>query len=182
MSGTHRPNDPAPSLRKAALALAASHLMLVATGAARLYPLTKVRHVDKGLQLYGRLSGADCSFGFFAPSVASAVRVDFSLTGASGENWTDSLETGLGEVDQRICCIRGMFFNSDHRALAASWAAKMFGRHPSAVTVEVRVSLQDLPAPETYRCGERPRWRAVYAATFRRGTTTTKPNGTGELP
>ena len=60
--------------RHAAVAvLAAAHLTLVVCGAARLRP----PHGPAGsaVRFYGALSGSDNGFGFFAPGVASQVRM-----------------------------------------------------------------------------------------------------------
>jgi hypothetical protein len=52
--------------------------------------------------------------------------------------------------------------------MAASWAGMMFGRHPQAVEVVVRVELCTLPTLEQYRAGQQPSWDTIYEATFGR--------------
>jgi hypothetical protein len=51
--------------------------------------------------------------------------------------------------------------------LAASWAGKMFGRHPSAREVVIRIETHDMPPLEAYRDGARPAWVPVYEVSFR---------------
>ena len=46
----------------------------------------------------------------------------------------------------------------------------MFGRHPDAEQVVVRIETYELPPMEHVRAGEKARWETVYEATFRRAT------------
>src|SRR5262245_20729418 len=123
------------NLRHAFLtALAAAHLVLVACGASRRGPLPATPWPRKALRWYGAMSGSDNGYGFFAPGVASQWRATFTLSDGAGRDWTDTLERqDNSEVTLRVGGIVGLFPEADlSRDLAASWAGKMFGRHPGA--------------------------------------------------
>jgi hypothetical protein len=159
-------------LRILAIALAAVHLVLVVCGAAhfRLVPLQWggiVQHT------YGALSGSDSSFGFFAPGVASQLRATFTMTDDEGRTWTDVLEHGNNrEARLRLGTVVSNFAEeSMRRDVAASCAATMFGRHPTARQVVVRVEVYELPPMDAYRDGARPEWVPVYEVTVSRENT-----------
>jgi hypothetical protein len=159
-------------LRSFAVALAAIHLVLVVCGAAhfRLVPLQWggiVQHT------YGALSGSDSGFGFFAPGVASQLRATFTMTDDAGNSWTDVLEHGNNrEARLRLGTVVSNFAEEKmRRDVAASCAATMFGRHPTARQVVVRVEVYELPPMEAYRAGAQPEWIPVYEATVSRENT-----------
>jgi hypothetical protein len=150
-------------LRLLAIALVTVHLVLVVCGAAhfRLVPLSMggiVQHI------YGSLSGSDSGFGFFAPGVSSAMRATFTMTDAHGKTWTDVLEHGNNrEARLRLGTVVSNFAEEKmRRDVAASCAATMFGRHPTACQVVVRVEVYELPPMEAYRDGAQPEWVPVY--------------------
>src|SRR5262249_50739225 len=151
-------------------ALATVHLLLVVCGAAGLSLLPDGTGPGKALRWYGAMSGSDNGYGFFAPGVASQFRATFTLSDGAGRGWTDTLEGEPNpEVTLRIRSIVGLFAEGGlGPALAASWAAKLFGRHPDARHLLVRVEAYDLPTMAEYRDGERPRWQPIYEATFAR--------------
>jgi hypothetical protein len=165
-------------LRILAIALVAVHLVLVVCGAAhfRLVPLNMggiVQHT------YGALSGSDSSFGFFAPGVSSAMRATFTMTDDKGHTWTDVLEHGNNrEARLRLGTVVSNFAEETmRRDVAASCAATMFGRHPTARQVIVRVEVYELPPMEAYRDGARPEWVPVYEATVSRENTSDREEG-----
>jgi hypothetical protein len=160
--------------RRPAVALAAAHLLLVACGASGLMGLFGGCAPGRALQWYGAMSGADAGYNFFAPRVGSELRVAFVLTGPDGRRWEDDLTAGENqEVKLRVGSMTGLFPAAPEgealrRDLAASWAATMFGRHPDADEVTVRVEVYEVPSMEDYRAGQRPEWRLVYTAHFAR--------------
>lgn len=159
--------------RTAAAALAAAHLTLVAAGAFGWHP-PALGPAGRALDDYGALSGASSRFDFFAPAVASPLRATFTTIDAAGRARACALEDGANrEAQLRIASVVTCFYHAEYRpelrrALAASWAATVFGHHPAAERVVVRVEVDDLPTMAQYRAGWRPRWRPVYEAVFTR--------------
>jgi hypothetical protein len=152
-------------------ALAAGHLMLVACGAAGFAPWAKSGPPGDALRWYGTVTEAGNGYGYFAPVVGMPSRVTFVLTDDVGRAWTDSLASSASspEARLRIGTIALSAADPELRPrLAASWAATMFGRHPSARQVVVRVETYVLPPMENCRAGDEPWWEPVYEATFRR--------------
>jgi hypothetical protein len=168
-AGTGLPQEHPMTARHAlATALAAMHLGLVVCGAVRLEP--PAGPAGSAVRLYGALSGADNGFGFFAPGVASQVRIGFTARGAAGPDRRVFLAEDLGgEVKLRMAALLGLFRDDDEAlrdVLAASWAGTVFGLNPDVHTVTVRVEMFDLPDMERYRRGERPHWVPIYEATL----------------
>ncbi|NPC75528.1 MULTISPECIES: hypothetical protein [Corallococcus] len=149
--------------------LAVLHLLMVARGALHvpLLPLT-----DTGrpwAQAYGHWTGSSSGFSFFAPGVSPAVRVSFDLEGASGEQLHDDFRSDNGAVSVRIHSMNLRFSLEESRdALARAWAAAMFGRHPDAKAVTVRVESLQLPSMEGHMQGSQPLWTEAYRAEFQR--------------
>jgi hypothetical protein len=155
-------------LRGVAL-LAAAHLVVVALGAC---------HVDlhgrgllgRALGEYAALTGAEASYGFFAPGFDGELFATFEITGPDGRATTDVLETGVSaEADFRTRNIVGTFFLGDEawrRALCASWAGKMMARHPGARSVLVNLTSYDLPSMDEVRQGRPAGWATRYRARF----------------
>lgn len=152
--------------------LAAGHLSLVAVGGAGWMRELGGRHAGRAVRWYGAMSGADAGYSYFAPHVGSELRIRFVLSDAHGRQWEDRLTADHNqEVRLRVGSMTGLFpadpeaevFRHD---LAASWAATMFGRHPTAERVIVEVDVHDVPSMADYRAGYRPEWVTVYAATF----------------
>jgi hypothetical protein len=161
-------------------AFAAVHLLLVVCGAAGLSLLPDGTRAGKALRWYGAMSGSDNGYGFFAPGVASQLRARFTLSDGAGRSWGDTLEGEHNpEVTLRIGGIVGLFAEGSlGPGLAASWAAKLFGRHPDARRLVVRVEAYDLPPMAEYRKGDSPRWQPIYEATFCRDPSGSPEQGT----
>jgi hypothetical protein len=151
-------------------AFAAFHLVLVACGAAhiRLFsPRTPVGHT---VDAYAALSGADNTFGFFAPGVAPRFTVQFTLTDDAGRSWDEQAEQGVTrEANLRFDSMASMFtFKGLRGKVGASWAAALFGRYPHVRQVEILAEAEVMPTMEAYRDGLRPESETVYNATFTR--------------
>jgi hypothetical protein len=89
--------------------------------------------------------------------------------------WADvSLATGSShEADLRVGNIIDQFWVEEdapgaERALAASLAGTIFGRHPEAREVAVRLEYFEPASMEAYRLGDRPRPSPLYEARFAR--------------
>jgi hypothetical protein len=131
------------------------------------------------LRWYATLSGADTQYGFFAPDVGAQYRTSFLLQNERGTTWCDAIEnTANPEARLRLVeIVENGFANGAaavsaarrHR-LVASWAASMFTRHPSAVSLVVIVESQDLPTMTAFHAGQRPRWAVVYRAQVQRAS------------
>jgi hypothetical protein len=125
----------------------------------------------KGLiSTYAALSGADSGYGFFAPAVGTQLRLLFHVVDEQGNRTSDVLETGVShEADVRVGDLIAVFWLKDQelqRALAGSWAGRMFGRHPEAQKIVVHLDAYDLPDMDEYRAGRRPGWEPYYEASF----------------
>jgi hypothetical protein len=149
-----------------AIAAAVVQLGFAAAGAMEL----DFDHANPVLAEYGALTGTDSSYGFFAPSVGTQLRVTFVLTDAAGAITTDVLTTGVSkEADLRIGDMVAIFWMDDQdlqRAMAGSWAGRMLARHPEAARVAVHLDAYDLPTMDGYREGKRPEWAPYYEAVF----------------
>lgn len=150
-------------------AAALLHLGLVALSAAK-FDLPGRGLATALAGQYEDLSGADTEYGFFAPAVASQCRAVLTLRDAEGREWNDSVvddsaaqfgwRTGsaidaIPRLPERL-----------RRALACSWAAAMFGRHPEAVEVVVDAEIELVPTMHEWNDGARPEWTSFYKTTF----------------
>jgi hypothetical protein len=149
--------------------LAAAHLFQVVCGACSLSPLPKMSTSGQALRYYGVLSGSDNGYGFFSPNVASTYRARFAIAGDGRARPVELGEPVNNEVGLRAATPLILFNIAElHDPMAASWAGMIFGRHPDARQVTVRVEEYDIPTLRNYRAGERPRWQPVYEAAFAR--------------
>ena len=160
------------------LAVAAGHLLLVTLGAGGVN-LRELGLPGRVLDEYGAVSGANSGYGFFAPGVSFQLGARFDVVDRDGVITHASLATGTShEADIRVGNIIDQFGSVGddeedeegavrvRRALAASLAGKMFGRHPEAAAVVVRLETFEPVSMEAWRGGERPRWNPLYTAKF----------------
>ena len=157
--------------------LGAAHLAFVICGAAGWWPERSTSAVGKAMEWYGRMSGADSQFGFFAPAVVAQFRSRCILQDERGDTWSDSLEQAKSpEVRLQLeGIIERAFANGAaeesaqrRERLAKSWAAAMFNRHPRAVSLTIIVEAYDVPTMAEYRAGRRPKWEIIYEASVKR--------------
>lgn len=136
--------------------------------------VVKYGWLGKVILTYGTFSAANSGYGYFAPNVGTEFKARFAITDRSGAHYTDSLESDLSdEANIRVANMFTLFREtlkdqSFQRGLVASWAGKMFERHPTADKVEVTVSLYNLPTMTEYHAGQRPSWKDIYVADFQR--------------
>ena len=152
------------------IALATVHLILVALGASHSFP-SGPNLILSTIGYYGRFSGADSGYGFFAPAVGTSLSATFEITDATGKTRIEPVDRGSSrEATLRINNIIGQIWRTDdkkvHRSLAASWAGKAFARYPDAEKVAVRLETYYLPSTEEYKAGKRPAWMPYYEAKF----------------
>ena len=159
------------------LALAVGHLGVVILGASCLTPDVESGGFGSILRWYAAMSGADSSYGFFAPAVGSPHRSRFVLRDNDNSTWTDTFDRARNsEARLRLTGIVDDAFMSGatnespewRKRLISSWAATMFNRHPSAVSVTVIVDVWCVPDMASYRAGKRPHWEVVYRAEIQR--------------
>jgi hypothetical protein len=147
-------------------------LALVVCGAASFRPLPEGSAPGKALRVYAAVSGADNSYGFFAPEVGEQTRVVLTITDGAGRSWDEPLtEVENQEVRLRVGSLYGAASEDGQlrRELAASWAARAFRRHPGARAVAVRIDSYDVPTMDEVRAGEAPEWQTTFRRSFRRG-------------
>jgi len=158
---------------KGALAFSVVHLILVICGAFGLsFPLFP--GLKELVNYYGEMSGASCAYGFFAPGISSQVRAVFDITDKKNGTTTVPIETGqIREVDLRVGDLIEQFFNDRvdnrlkyQRVLSASLAGAMFGSHPEAESVRIRLEQITPPSMEEYRQGKSTTWQKLYSAQF----------------
>jgi hypothetical protein len=133
-----------------------------------LEPNTDAGH---GLMVAQHYTGSDASYGFFAPGVSSQMKASFLMIDAHGKEWTDTLEGNMTrEAQLRVASgiSRVAEFPGLMRKFGPSWAATMFGRHPTAKTVVISIEIYELPTMDEYTQGERPHWETVYVEPFDR--------------
>ena len=154
------------SLKRLLMVFAACHLTLVAIGGSG-FPVENISHA---IGFYSALSGANSSYGFFAPGVGGELRARFEI---DGHNVT-TLESGMNrESYLKVHNIITQFWERVkdeklRRSMSASWAGKMFGRFPHAKAVVVRVEEYDPPAIDEWARGTRSQWEPFYTAKYER--------------
>jgi hypothetical protein len=169
-AGSRPPRRSSMSRAHLAWTLAAgAQIAFVICGAARTLPAGD-DPASSALAAWCDVSGADNTYGFFAPSVASQCRLSLTMRGADGRTWRDDL---VEDRDSRFAFrlqsavdAIGKFPEDLRRALTASWAGAMFARHPAAQEVLVEVEVEQVPTMEAWRAGARPEWLPLYKATF----------------
>ncbi len=155
------------------LVLAGGHLLLVVCGAVHWPLLGHDNPAGRTLRVYGAMTGADYSYGFFAPGVGSQLRATFVLVDKEGRTWTDVVGDGAShEAGLRMGnAISWFYYPQSRPGVAASLAGTMFGRHPRAEQILVKVEFYHVPTMAEFRAGERPGWYPMYEAQFSRTNT-----------
>ena len=148
-------------------ALAAGHLLVIVASVLNL-PLPAVGNLaGDTVRWYGAVSGAGNRYGFFK-EVGTGCKVSFLMSDQNGRVWTDTLNRANNhEAAMRYTGSIYMIVTYGD-ALAAHWAATMFGRHPDAYQVTVEYQQYDPGSMADYRGGYRPEWRTTYTKAFLR--------------
>jgi hypothetical protein len=130
------------------------------------------------------MSGAQTQYGVFAPEVGERYRPRFILKDGRGCSWPDSFEETIspearlrleGTADYAFANGAAEKSPDSRQRLVKSWAAAMFTRHPSALSLTVVVEAYHIPTMAGYRLGARPSWRVVYQARLHRDSTAVAP-------
>lgn len=168
------------------LLLAAAHLALVICGACDGLPDGRGEPIARPLLWYAQMSGADSKYSFYAPEVGDNYRARFTLQDSQGCAWSASFEEADSpEARLRLSGIAAAGFANGAAAesperrkrLVRSWAATMFSRHPSSVSLTVVVEEYEIPTMAQYREGRRPRWNVVYQAQAQRNSSPPQERG-----
>lgn len=151
------------------LTAALGHLGLVVVGALDIC-LWETGLPGRVLTYYAALSGADSGYSFFAPSVSTPPRAEFTIVDDDGRERVETLETRvMREADIRVENLLEVF---GHRRaddalrarIAVSWAAAMFTRHRDAESVLVDIVRDRPPSMAEVRRGVEHRRRSIFRA------------------
>jgi hypothetical protein len=150
-----------------ALAAAAAHLAVVICGAAR-FRFTDASSVGAVLGVYAAYSGANNSYGFFAPGVAAQWRAAFDFYDPLNDKWVTRTRAPPNlELAVLDSTINSLFANENVReTLAASLAGTALAETPGAAVVVVRAEAYVVPTMERYNHGARGEWRTLAAYAF----------------
>lgn len=125
------------------------------------------------IDIYNKASGADSSYGFFAPAIGSKARAVFDLVDEDGkkfENISLSSEKER-EIQIRLGGLYDEFTKKDldanfRKPLAASLAAAIFSKFANAKEVTLHVQEFSPITMEEYQKGQRATWSEYYQARF----------------
>ncbi|MDC0717299.1 hypothetical protein [Nannocystis bainbridge] len=151
------------------LGAAAFHLALVVLGGLG-FCLWGAGPLGPLLTYYAALTGADSGYGFYAPSVGDPPTLTLTIVDDEGRARLESLAPRITrEADIRVEDLIEVFHNrrideAVRARLAASWAAELFSRHPSARSVTVDMGFHRVPSLVAASRGAPTRWRSVYRA------------------
>jgi len=157
------------------LALALLHLVFVCFSAAYMHLSSKIPLYSL-LKFYGKASGADSSYGFFAPSIGSKVRGVFDVIDRNGKV-TPNIQLSPEMNREENIRLGGIFeeFTGDEiedetfrHSLGASLAAVIFSRFVEAERVVIHIEEFVQVSMEDFRNGKRSFWDNIYDATFAR--------------
>ncbi|MBZ4375193.1 hypothetical protein [Corallococcus sp. AS-1-6] len=147
--------------------LAVLHLMLVTCGALHIRLFQAPTGTNAWVRGYAHWTGAASRFSFFAPGVSPAVRVSFDVEHPDGEHEQDDFQFDNDALNVRVYAMLLRFdLNNGQDAMARAWAATMFGQHPEARAVTVRMELLEVPTMEAHRDGAPLVWTETYKAVF----------------
>jgi hypothetical protein len=147
----------------------AGHLLLVACGAAGFAPWKNGGFAGHSVSLYGHLTGASNSYGFFAPNVANQLITTVTAEDVQGNRRVVEFGGGGTETDRRISTMMMVFANAKCPQMhGLSLAAYILGKNPTARTVSVEIYQRRLPTMADYRQGERPYLEEIYRGAYGR--------------
>lgn len=156
-------------------AAATCHLLLVLAGGFDLC-LWEFGPPGRVLGRYSAASGAAAGYSYFAPGVGAPLRAEFTLVAADGSTRRGDLPPHLTrEADIRYEHIAELagepeLDRAGREALARSWAAAMFARHPDVTRLALDVGRDRVRSMAAVRRGDAPRWRSDLRARIARAT------------
>ncbi|MCS6953755.1 MAG: hypothetical protein RMK57_14480 [Bryobacterales bacterium] len=121
---------------------------------------TRANPLWRYLRVYGAYTGASNAYGFFAPVVPNARRVQ--VKALCGER-SIPVEIPLrGESRNRLTSITSLTsYRQIEQGVVASFGAYALGKYPCASAALVTVEYFAVPSMADYRRGERPRWKLL---------------------
>ncbi|MCA9507439.1 MAG: hypothetical protein KC505_03335 [Myxococcales bacterium] len=130
------------------------------------------------IEWYQKASGADSSYGFFAPAPGLKTRGVFDIVKTSGEKIEDIhfIPTTEREAQIRMGGIFEEFTSEEfefpefRKPLASGLAAVIFSRYNDASEAKLRIQGYQSVSMEEYRQGLRSQWADYYTAQFSRST------------
>lgn len=162
-----------------------THLLLVTLSASYI-GLPEFLPGKRIIDIYRKASGADGTYGFFAPFIWGKTRFTFDVIDEHGQKSQGlslfdrprrEAEIRVGNLSEEL-----MRDNPEHREfrqkLGASMAASVFSSHPDATEVVLRVDEYWPNTMEEYRQGKREAWSEAYRARFSKR----KADNQGVLP
>ncbi len=148
------------------------HLCFVTAGAAH-FSFRDVPVIGAALNMYGEISGANMSYGFFSPGIYGQLQALIDVYDTSGNKTTRALVKGENrEADLRMNDIVDSFLEESEdkmqfqRTLAASLAGTVFATEPNAELVNVRIESFPAISRQAFLAGERADWKPAYSAKF----------------
>lgn len=157
------------------LSLSIVHLSFVALNASYIDILDWLP-APEAFDFYLKATGADSSFGFFAPSIGTKVYADFFVVDENGHKTpTQLLPHASREAITRLGGIYDQFTSEEaqekefRQPLAASLAAAIFNQHDEAQEVYIRIKEFWHNTMDEYRAGNHPEWAEYYSAHMSRG-------------
>ena len=131
-------------------------------------PLTSDPLISALRNAYHSLTGAGGSFGFFSPDIGNQVLIEFRTEQGRVIRLHEFVS---GEVALRIGNMYRLFVESYaneklKRSVAASLAAQIFRREPSAKKVTMIASVYRFPSLKEYAAGLQAETKEVYRITF----------------
>lgn len=150
-----------------------THLLLVTLSASYI-ELQESLPGKNMLDLYKKASGADGTYGFFAPFIWGKARFTFDIIDEHGEKsqGISLFDTPRREAEIRVGNLSEELMRDkpEHKEfrqkLGTSLAASVFSSHPGATEVVLRVDEYYPNTMEEYRQGKREIWSEAYRARF----------------
>lgn len=128
---------------------------------------------SKAVEPYGRLSGANACFGFFAPGVANGIRIEATLTSSDGSQLIVTPREMARSIAGRSRIENLMNFylsasKENMRELGKELGAHLLGVYPASVSVELRVQVQTYPSLWSPQAATGEPEKNLFSATYKR--------------
>jgi len=155
----------------------AAHFTVAALSMAKVNGKVWHRSVAPALDIYARLTGVGAGFGFFSPVIPKEIQVAFEIeTTDRGTIRTTLQQETIQEVNFRVGNMirllnRHFYQKKVMRSVAASLAASMFARYPTAKAVTLHTYVYDFPSLQDASAGKQPEVKRVYSVKFGRSAT-----------
>jgi hypothetical protein len=151
-------------------AASAGHILVVALFAAGM--ISGAGSFGSAVAFYGAWTGTATSYSFFAPGVASEIRVRYTVLLADGSSQEGIVGTTNREMNLRLMTLFGIApMPEAERVVSRSIAARLFGGYPSARAITIFFDVYDLPSLNQVKTGFRPTWKQIHSAEFLRYAT-----------